>query len=69
MRGSAAERHRDRRRVPEQARLRYPAVPWEQIVSMRNRLAHEYDGVDMETVWLTVTEDLPEIVRLLDAER
>lgn len=55
------------KRTPEQTRERYPAVPWEQIVSMRNRLAHEYDGVDMEMVWLTATADLPRIVSLLSA--
>jgi len=50
------------RRTPEQVRIAYPRVPWALMVSMRNRLAHEYDGVDADTVWLTVTRDLPEIL-------
>ncbi|MHB1018260.1 MAG: HepT-like ribonuclease domain-containing protein [Coriobacteriia bacterium] len=37
---------------------------------MRNRLAHEYDGIDAETVWLTVVRDLPgipaELEKILD---
>jgi uncharacterized protein with HEPN domain len=36
---------------------------------MRNRLSHEYDGVDMEAVWLTATADVPEIRRLLAGDR
>jgi uncharacterized protein with HEPN domain len=38
-----------------------------QMASMRNRLAHEYDAVDMLAVWLTVVRDLPAILKLLDA--
>lgn len=56
------------RRTPEEVRARFPGVPWEQIVGMRNRLTHEYDGIDMETVWLTVTRDVPVILALLGGE-
>jgi uncharacterized protein with HEPN domain len=35
------------------------------MAGLRNRLAHEYDAVDMESVWLTVTRDLPAILELL----
>jgi len=34
-------------------------IPWENIVSMRNRLIHEYFGVDEKIVWDTCKEDLP----------
>ncbi|MHB1342455.1 MAG: HepT-like ribonuclease domain-containing protein [Coriobacteriia bacterium] len=54
------------RRVPHEERERFPAVPWVQVVGMRNRLAHEYDGIDMDTVWRTATEDVPVILVLLE---
>jgi uncharacterized protein with HEPN domain len=54
------------KRTPADVRDRFPAVPWARIVGMRNRLSHEYDGVDMEAVWLTATADVPEIRRLLE---
>jgi uncharacterized protein with HEPN domain len=57
------------KRTPTDVRGRFPAVPWTRIVGMRNRLSHEYDGVDMEAVWLTATADVPEIRRLLAGDR
>jgi uncharacterized protein with HEPN domain len=33
-------------RVPVEARIHYPGIPWAQIVGMRNRLIHGYDAVD-----------------------
>ena len=40
----------------------HPQVPWTQMIGMRNRLAHEYDGIDTETVWLTVVRELPGVI-------
>jgi uncharacterized protein with HEPN domain len=53
------------RRTPEETRERFPAVAWAQMIGMRNRLSHEYDGIDLDAVWLTATEDVPAISRLL----
>jgi len=39
------------------------------MAGMRNRLAHEYDGVDMELVWRTVIRDLPAVLEALGAEK
>jgi len=36
----------------------YPETPWPEIVGMRNRLIHEYFGIDLEIVWQTIEEDL-----------
>jgi uncharacterized protein with HEPN domain len=33
---------------------RYPAIPWRDIVGMRNRLVHGYDAVDFDVLWNTV---------------
>ena len=37
----------------------YEDVPWNMMKGIRNILAHEYFGVDLEIVWKTVKEDLP----------
>jgi uncharacterized protein with HEPN domain len=37
----------------------HPEIPWGSIVSQRNRIVHEYFGVDWQLVWKTVTADLP----------
>ncbi len=53
-------------RVGKDTRLRYPELPWADMVGMRNRLVHAYFDVDLALLWTTVTFDLPELIRLLE---
>lgn len=48
------------RHIPEEITRRYPKVPWGDMIGMRNVLIHDYIEVDLEAVWLTVKDDLPE---------
>lgn len=36
-------------------------IPWYAIKAMRNLHAHDYDRVDLEIVWNTLTKDIPEL--------
>ena len=47
------------RHIPARLRRRHPQVAWQDMVAMRNKLIHEYFGVDLEVLWRTVQEDLP----------
>ena len=47
------------RRLSMSWRERYDHVPWQDIVGMRNKLIHDYFGVDLSTVWVTATRDVP----------
>ena len=45
--------------IDENTRASYPNIPWKSIAGMRDFLIHAYFGVKLETVWKTVTEDIP----------
>ena len=49
-------------RISEEQRNSSPAVPWQEMIAMRNRLIHQYDDIDMSIVWETVTRDIPRLV-------
>lgn len=38
---------------------KYPDVPWREIIGMRNKVIHEYFGVDIDILWKTIKEDVP----------
>ena len=49
------------RNVSREFRKMNPELPWEQMTGTRNRLIHEYFGVDLEIVWQTIIQDLPNL--------
>ena len=40
---------------------KHDQIPWKNIVGLRNVVAHEYGQLDMETVWATITDDIPDL--------
>jgi uncharacterized protein with HEPN domain len=51
--------------LPKEIQEQFEDVPWKMMRGIRNILAHEYFGVDLEIVWKTVKEDLPALKKLL----
>ena len=47
--------------VPAETSDKYPSIPWEKMVSMRNKVIHEYQNVDLDILWKTIKEDLPPV--------
>ena len=52
--------------IPVEVRERYPEIPWKRMSGMRDKLIHEYSGVDLETVWGVVKEELPPLKPFFD---
>jgi uncharacterized protein with HEPN domain len=44
----------------------HPQIPWYAIKGMRNLHAHDYERVDLDIVWNTLTEDIPDLLDKLD---
>lgn len=57
------------RNIPQEVTAEYPALPWKEMVSMRNKVLHEYFGIDMEILWKTIKEDLPNLKEKIKAIR
>jgi uncharacterized protein with HEPN domain len=47
------------RKIPPSVREQHPQVPWREMTGMRDKLIHDYMGVNVTVVWKTITEDLP----------
>ncbi len=47
------------KKIPEDVRNTYPTIPWKKMAGMRDKLIHEYFGVDLEILWKTVKESIP----------
>ncbi len=45
--------------IPAQVRDAHPAVPWRQLIATRNLLIHGYLGIDNDTLWSIITDDIP----------
>ena len=52
--------------VSEATREQSPAIPWADIVGMRNRLVHAYFDINLEILWRTVQHDLPPLIAVLE---
>ena len=53
--------------LPEEIRATMPQIQWRQIIATRNRIAHAYLGLDNDTLWSIIREDVP--VLLLQLEK
>ncbi|MEK7397137.1 MAG: DUF86 domain-containing protein [Candidatus Poribacteria bacterium] len=51
--------------IPTEIRNEYPDIPWKEMAGMRDKLIHEYFGIDYEILWKTIKHIIPEIKSLL----
>lgn len=49
------------RNIPKAFRAQHPHVAWQEIAGMRDKLIHDYFGVDLDIVWVTARKDIPQL--------
>jgi uncharacterized protein with HEPN domain len=55
------------RQLPEEFKRVHKHVPWIQISGLRNRIVHDYFGLDLEIIWEIIQHDLPEFEKQVHA--
>jgi uncharacterized protein with HEPN domain len=53
------------KRLSMEIREKYSEIPWKDITGMRNKLIHDYMGIDLDAVWDTVERDIPSVKNIL----
>jgi uncharacterized protein with HEPN domain len=53
------------KKVPQDIRRAYPEIPWREISGTRDKLIHDYTGVNLAVIWRTLQTDLPPLIQQL----
>jgi uncharacterized protein with HEPN domain len=51
--------------IPREMRTRYPQVEWRKIAGLRDVIAHEYFGIDLDILWDIVENQVPPLLENL----
>ena len=54
------------KKIPKNVRDKYTEIPWREISGMRDKLIHDYFGVNTKVIWKTAREDLPKLRKQLE---
>jgi uncharacterized protein with HEPN domain len=59
--------------LPKELKEKYTTVPWDEMYRLRNRISHEYFGIDYEIIWDIATKHLPknlnDLIEILEFEK
>lgn len=54
------------KKISRDLKSQYREIPWKEMTGMRDKLIHDYFGVDVDVVWKTVNEDIPYLKSLIE---
>ena len=53
------------KKLSEKYKSEHGGIPWNAMYGLRNRIVHDYGNVDLEVVYDTLKNDIPELLELL----
>ena len=53
------------KKISKDAKQTYYKIPWKEIAGMRDKLIHNYLGVDVTVIWKTIHQDIPTLEKLI----
>jgi uncharacterized protein with HEPN domain len=53
-------------RIPADFKSDHPEIEWRRITAFRNRIIHEYFGIDYRQVWKIKEENIPELIDFIE---
>ncbi len=54
------------KKLTEQYKQKYSNIPWNAIYGLRNRIVHDYGNVDLNVVFETLKNDIPELLEMIN---
>lgn len=54
------------KRLSAEFRDNHPEIPWRQMAGMRDVLIHDYQDVDLQLVWESATQSIPELIKQIE---
>jgi uncharacterized protein with HEPN domain len=52
-------------RIPDDFKRKHMEIDWDRIRGFRNRIVHDYFGIDYQIVWLIIENNIPELRDLI----
>lgn len=56
------------RKLDEDFKKNFPQIAWAQIYGLRNRIVHDYEGVNRTLIWEIISDDMPDLLKKLGKE-
>lgn len=53
------------KKISPETREKFPFLNWSGMAGMRDKLIHEYFGVNLEIIWMTIEKEIPKLVKNL----